>query len=87
MIICVKNQPNTNRDCNLTVLKDTATELDFRVTTLEENGGSGNSSIDELEVRVDTLEDTVANHETRLTAGESQLEGMFSHQHKTLDTI
>ena len=71
----------------LTVLKDTTTELDFRVTTLEENGGSGNSSVAELEVRVETLEDTVSDHETRLTVGESQLEGMFSHVHKTLVNI
>ena len=81
-----KNQPNTNRDCYLTVLKDTTTELDFRVTTLEENGGSGNSSVGELEVRVETLEVTVSNHETRLTVGE-ELEGMCSLQHKTLDSI
>ena len=66
------------------MLKDTTIQLDFRVTTLEENGGSGNSSVGELEVRVETLEDTVSNHETRLMAGESQLEGMFSHGHRTL---
>ena len=36
-----------------TVLQDTTTQLDFRVTTLEENGGDdGNSSVAELEVRV-----------------------------------
>ena len=69
------------------MLEDTTAQLDFRVTTLEENGGSGNSSVDELEVRVETLEDTVSNHETRLTVGESQLEGMFSHRHKTSDSI
>ena len=51
------------------------------------NRGSSNSSVGELEVRVETLEDTVANHETRLTAGESQLEGMFSHVLKTLVNI
>ena len=43
--------------------------------------GSVNASIGELDIRVDTLEDTVSNHETRLTAGESQLEGIFSHVH------
>ena len=59
----------TNCDCILTVLKDTTAQLDFRVTTLEENGGSGNSSVDELEERVEILEDTVSNHEARLTAG------------------
>ena len=46
-----------------------------------------NVSIGELDLRVETLEDIVANHETRLTVGESQLEGMFSHRHKTLDSI
>ena len=42
--------------------------LDFRVTSLEENGGgNGNSSVAELEVRVETLEGTAVDHETRLT--------------------
>ena len=51
-------------------------DLDFRVTTLEENAGSdGNSSVAELEVRVETLEGTAADHETRLTAAESDIEG------------
>ena len=89
MIICENNNRNlsTKCDCYLIVLKDTTAQLDFRVTTLEENGGSGNSSIGELEVKVETLEDTVSDHETRLTVGESQLEGMFSHRCKTLDSI
>ena len=67
---------NMNCDYILTVLKDTAAQLDFRVTTLEENGGSGNSSVAELEVRVETLEVTVSDQETRLTSTESELEGM-----------
>ena len=62
--------------CILVVLKDTTTQLDFRVTTLEEIGGSGNSSIGELEVRVETLEANVSDHETKLTTAESQLEGI-----------
>ena len=60
------------------MLKDTAAQLDFRVTTLEENGGgSGNSSVDELEVRVETLEVTVSDQETRLSLAESEIEGTF----------
>ena len=51
-------------------------DLDFRVTTLEENGGSdGNSSVTELEVRVETLEGTAADHETRLMAAETDIDG------------
>ena len=45
----------------------TTLALDFRVTVLEENGGGdGNSSIAELEVRVETLEGSTADHETRI---------------------
>ena len=47
--------------------------LDFRVTVLE-NGGT-NSSIAELEVRVETLEGTAADHETRISAVEVGLSG------------
>ena len=51
-------------------------DLHFRVTTLEENGGGdGNSSVAELEVRVETLEGTTADHETRLTTTETDIEG------------
>ena len=46
-------------------------DLDFRVTTLEENGGR----VAELEVRVEALEGTTADHETRLTAAETDIEG------------
>ena len=57
-------------------LQDTTLDLDLRVTVLEENGGSdGNSSVAELEVRVETLEGTAADHETRLTAAENDIEG------------
>ena len=49
-------------------LQVTTLSLDFRVTVLEENGGSGgNSSVAELEVRVETLEGTTADHETRIS--------------------
>ena len=51
-------------------------ELDDRVTDLEENGGGGgNSSVAELEQRVETLEGTAANQETRLTAAEENIQG------------
>ena len=60
----------------LTDLETTDQVLDFRVTVLEENGGNvGNSSVAELEVRVETLEGTAADHETRLTAAETDIEG------------
>ena len=57
-------------------LQDTTLDLDSRVTVLEENGGSdGNSSVAELEVRVEELEGTAADHETRLTTTETDIEG------------
>ena len=47
------------------------------MTTLEENSGSGgNSSIEELETRVENLESTTADQETRLTTAEANLEGI-----------
>ena len=58
-------------------LESTTLDLDSRVTVLEENGGSdGNSSVAELEVRVETLEGTAADHETRLTTAEADIEGL-----------
>ena len=54
----------------------TTISLDFRVTTLEENGGSdGNSSVAELEVRVETLEGTAADHEVRISTTEIDMDG------------
>ena len=48
----------------ITDLQDTALDLDLRVTDLEENGGDGrNSSIAELEIRVETLEETTADQD------------------------
>ena len=62
----------------ITDLQDTTLALDFRVTVLEENGGSdGNSSVADLEVRVETLEETAADHETRLTTAEMNIEGLM----------
>ena len=53
--------------------------LDFRVTVLEENGGDGgNSSVAQLEVRVETLEGTAADHETRISETESDVTGIYS---------
>ena len=58
-------------------LQDTTLVLDFRVTALEENGGSdGNSSVAELEVRVETLEGTAVDHETRISSLESDVNSM-----------
>ena len=54
-----------------TDLQDTTLALDFRVTVLEENGGS----VAELEVRVEELEGTAANHETRISAVEADVNG------------
>ena len=55
----------------------TSLALDFRVTGLE-NGVIGlNSSMVELEVRVETLEGTAADHETRLTTAETDIEGLI----------
>ena len=59
-------------------LQATTITLDFRVTALEENGGGdGNSSVAELVVRVETLEGTAADHETRIAATESDVTGTF----------
>ena len=57
-------------------LQATTIKLDFRVTALEENGGNdGNSSLAELEVRVETLEGTATDHETRISSTESDISG------------
>ena len=62
-----------------TDLQGTTLALDFRVTALEENGGGdGNSSVAELEVRVETLEGTAADHETRISSTESDVNGNLS---------
>ena len=59
-----------------TDIETTTLALDFRVTALEKKGGGdGNSSVAELEVRVETLEGTAADHETRMTTIEPDIEG------------
>ena len=46
------------------------------MTVLEENGGDdGNSSVAELEVRVEALEGTADDHETRISANEIDING------------
>ena len=46
------------------------------MTALEGNGGDGgNSSVAELEMRVETLEGTAVDHETRISAMESDVNG------------
>ena len=60
----------------ITDLQDATVALEFRVTVLEENGGNGgNSSVAELEVRVESLEVTAADHETRISATELDVNG------------
>ena len=50
------------------------------MSTLEENSGDGgNSSFSELEVRVERLENTSTDHETRLSAAEANIEGIGMH--------
>ena len=62
----------------LLVLEDTTVALDFRVTALKENGGDGgNSSVAELEVRVETLEGTATDHESRISGTETDVTGEF----------
>ena len=47
------------------------------MTILEENGGGdGNSSVAELEVRVETLEGTAADHETRISVVKTDINGI-----------
>ena len=53
-------------------LQDTTLALDFRVTILESDV---NRSVAELEVRVETLEGTTADHETRISTTESDVTG------------
>ena len=69
----------TKSQCNFfyaSGLQITTFELDDRVTTLEENSGDGgNSSVAELEVRVETLEGTATDHETRISATEADING------------
>ena len=68
----------------ITVLQDTTLALDFRITVLEENGGNdGNSTVAELEERVEELEGSVDGLETRLLTAESEITGTFSSEPET----
>ena len=59
-------------------LQGTTLALDFRVTVLEENGGDdGNSSVAELEVRVEALQGTAADHGTRISSAELDINGKW----------
>ena len=58
--------------------------LDSRISTLEES--IGNSSVGELEVRMETLEGTTTNHETRLSALETDAYVLQSDQDSNQDT-
>ena len=57
-------------------MQGTTLALDFRVTALEKNGGGdGNNSVVELEVRVEVLEETAEDHQTRISAAELNIDG------------
>ena len=62
----------------------TTLELEQRLNVLEENV---NSSLVELEGRVEALELTDTNQESRLTATETLLEGNVSTHHVPIPTF
>ena len=67
---------------------DSNSDLDTRVVDLEENGGSGeNSSVAELEVRVETLEGIASDHETRLTTAQTDIEGLIKETNKLIQML
>ena len=58
-------------------IETTTLALDFRVTALEEDAGDGgNSSVAELEMRVEILEGTADDHETRISTAENDIQGL-----------
>ena len=57
-----------------TDLDETTQALEFRVTVLENHV---NSSVAELETKVETLEGTTADHETRISSTESSINGKY----------
>ena len=60
----------------ITDLQANTLDLEVRVGNLEENSGdNGNSSIPELELRVETLEDVTADQETRIVVAEENIQG------------
>ena len=58
--------------------------LDFRVNVLDKNL---NSSVAELAMRVETLEGTAVDHETRISAAELDINGNSSKQIKTSESF
>ena len=51
-------------------------DLEVRVGNLEENSGDdGNSSVAELELRVDAIEDVTSDQETRIVVAEENIQG------------
>ena len=46
--------------------------LDFQLTALKKNG---NQTISELEMMVEVLEGTAADHESRISAAETDIDG------------
>ena len=71
MFRSIKNQ-SVMPHLNFSGLQDTTLALDFRVTILESDV---NSSVAELEVRVEILEGTAVDHETRISTTESDVTG------------
>ena len=57
--------------------------LDSRVTTLEEN--VGNSSVAQMEVKVESLEGTTADHETSISSLEADVNGRYYGNVQTLE--
>ena len=53
-------------------LEAATVDLDSRIMVIEENG---NQTITELEAKVETLEGTAADHETRISSTESDVTG------------
>ena len=73
-------QNNMAKRCHFVIigLQVTTLALEYRVMTLEE---IGNQTISELEVRVEALEGTAADHETRISITESGLTGRCDKKH------
>ena len=68
---------NASNDLNIFPpdLQANTLDLEVRVGNLEENSGEDrNSSIAELELRVDTLEDVTADQETRIVSAEENIQ-------------
>ena len=60
----------------------TTLALDFCITVVENGGADVNSSVVELEVRVETLEAASTDHETRIVTAETNIEGLMKVKKK-----